>query len=190
MKNRIPLFFLALCLIANAAGGTTTLDLQPLSGSVSGAPGSTVGWGFTLTNDSNYLRVSFSAFAPATPIGTYHDFTASQNIVAGPAPESTTVSESFSASFMTGIGSFVIAPGAISGSTVTGFISIMYDLYSRSPNDPAFDPAKDFIGSGIFNKPVTITVTGPAAAPEGGATLLLLGSSSIALLLAKKRRQP
>src|SRR5436305_1149521 len=61
MKSRSPLFLqllLLACLSPLAARATTTLDLQPLSGSVSGPPGSTVGWGFTLTNTSNYLLLT------------------------------------------------------------------------------------------------------------------------------------
>jgi hypothetical protein len=53
-------------------GGTFTFDLMPAGGSISGAAGSTIGWGYSITNESTtdwLLTVGLSAdsFADGTP---------------------------------------------------------------------------------------------------------------------------
>src|SRR5579863_9522416 len=91
---------LAACLAANA--DSVTLQLDPLSGTVSGSPGDTVGWGYTLDNNtSDYLVVSFSAFcepgqdplfttcSPALDASTYTDFLSSTFIELSPGGSTT-----------------------------------------------------------------------------------------------------
>src|SRR5262245_26394793 len=80
------------------------LTLDPPSGSLSGAPGAVVGWGFSLSNpDPNYLIVTAAQFcttvnvsgspvcdqSPPASLGTFTDHIAQFNfIVVGPSPES------------------------------------------------------------------------------------------------------
>ena len=79
---------------------------------------------------------------PDPALGIFTDYIAQFNfIVAGPAPESPVVSQVFNQTLQTGIGSFAIAPAAPYG-TFSGQILLTYDLYSRSPNDPLFDPGR------------------------------------------------
>src|SRR5690348_14781513 len=91
---------LAGSVIAGAAGATITLI--PPGGAITGTPGSTVGWGFTFSNTTNYAQITSSQFCldstgvGTTPcqlptIGTYTDFIGPNGPVAGPPPESTTV---------------------------------------------------------------------------------------------------
>ena len=77
----------------------------------------------------------------APNLGAYTDFAGAEFLVAGPPPESTTVSQTFDNTALTGIGSFAIDPGA--SGTVSGIIVLTFDLFSVSPNDPGFSPVDD-----------------------------------------------
>ena len=161
------------------------LTLSPLSGALLGLPGSVAGWGFTITNpDPNYLLVTSASFCTtqvvggitfcnqfASPsLGTFTDYIAQFNfIVAGPAPESPSVSQAFNQNLLTGIGSFAINPGAVPSASFTGRILLTYDLYSRSPNDPLFDPGADLLSNGS-----TLTAAASVtASPEPSAFLVV-----------------
>jgi hypothetical protein len=182
-------FLVGAGLLAGLTLQAATVQLDPFSGDIFGTPGSTVGWGYTITNTTDYLVVTASAFCSgplAQPcpnaLGTYTDFTAFNFIVVGPAPESTSVSQSFNASLLTGIGSFTINPGALVGDSIAGSVFVLFDLYSRSPNDPNFDPTTDFLSSGVISTAASVSVV---AVPEP-ASLVLLGS---ALVLAAASRR-
>ena len=81
--------------LALGAQGAVILTLIPTGGNLSGTPGSTVGWGFSISNDTDYLLVSSADFCsgaalPPCPlfIGTFDDFIAAQHpldpVVVGP----------------------------------------------------------------------------------------------------------
>ncbi|MFI5167133.1 MAG: hypothetical protein ACHQQS_10960 [Thermoanaerobaculales bacterium] len=131
---------------AGAAGAAPTLQLAPAGGALTGSPGATVGWGFTITNSTDYLVVTSASFTPSTTLGTFTDFIAQyQFVVVGPSPESTSVSQGFNNGSHTGVGSFAISAGAHPGDAASGTITVTYDLYSVSPNDPNFDPGIDLV---------------------------------------------
>ena len=175
----------------------TSLSLDPINGALSGAPGDTVGWGFTLTNDTDYLVVTGSDFCVgiiASPcsnaLGTYSDFIGPSFVVVGPSPESSPVIQSFDPSTMTGLGSFLISSSALSGQSLSGEIVVTYDLYSVDPNDPAFDPIVDTISSGNqITADASVTVAGTAAVPEPSAVLLLcVGLFAAVPVFSRSRR--
>jgi PEP-CTERM motif len=193
MKRLLLTCFGAILLLCPAAWGTT-LQLAPLSGALSGAPGSTVGWGFTITNTSNFLEVTGSDFCEGTivspcphSIGTYNDFIGQFNfVVVGPAPEeSTSVTQTFNLAVKTGVGSFRINPAAVAGNSAVGQIVVTYDLFNLSPNDPAFNPALNTVSTGNrLTAPGSVTVA--AATPEP-ATLGLVGFAFVAWAAARRR---
>jgi hypothetical protein len=143
-----------LCSVARA-DGAPTLTLDSTNGAISGAPGATVGWGFTLTNTTDFLVVSSSDFcvgAITSPcsnsLGTYTDFIGPQFQVVGPSPENTSFTQSFNLLAQTGAGSFTINSSAPPGDSVIGEIVVTYDLYSVDPNNPNFDPSLDTLSTG------------------------------------------
>src|SRR5258708_9857718 len=86
----------------------TTLTLDPPDGAISGLPGTTVGWGFTFKNDTDFAVITGTEFcdSSSTPLpntcfplsanlGTYTDFGGAQFIVAGPAPASPSITHTF-----------------------------------------------------------------------------------------------
>lgn len=149
-------------LTTSAALAAPSLQLDPVGGAISGAPGTTVGWGFTISNSSAFIVVTSATFTGSPPPGTFTDFIAAFNfIVVGPSPETSPVSQSFNAVSQTGVGSFAISAGASPGTT-SGQIELTYDLFSHSPNDSSFDPNTDTLSTdNILSADASITVVGP-----------------------------
>jgi hypothetical protein len=181
------LFMFALCGVARA-DGVPTLVLDPLSGAISGAAGTTVGWGFTLTTlGTDFAVVTSSDFCVgvitspcSNSLGTYTDFAGPQfpPIVVGPSPESSSVTQAFDNILMSGMGSFAINSGATG--SVIGEIVMTFDLYNVDPNSLSFDPTLDTVSVGnLLTAPASVTVA-TQTVPESGS-LLLLASGLLAL---------
>ena len=143
-------FFVAAVFVACAQSAPVpapTLTLIPLNGQVAGAPGSVIGWGFTLTYSasSDWVVLTGSNFTGSPVYGTYKDYLSLPNAplyVAGPAPESSTVQEAWN-SFSNpplGLGEFDINTTALVGAKITGNIVVHYSVFTQDPNDPTFDP--------------------------------------------------
>jgi hypothetical protein len=180
------LFLLALG--ASARADDISLTLDPVSGALTGAAGSTVGWGFTLTNSGTDFAVSSGSDFCVGPIaspcgtsfGTYTDFIGQQFLVLGSSP----VTEAFDNTLQNGLGSFFINPA--STGTVSGLAVVFYDLYSVDPNSPDFNPDLDTISNGnILTANASVTVgSSTVSTPEPGS-LLLLAAGVLALYLVK-----
>jgi hypothetical protein len=171
-------------LLAPGAQATTFLALDA-GGVISGTPGQTIGWGYGLFNDTNFLVVTSAEFVPATAIGTFTDFIATlQFVVVGPPPEVTFFGQPFLPAATSGIGSFAIAPGATPGTSAIGQIVLTYDLYAVSPNDPSFDPGLHTLSLGNLLS----ADAGVAVVPEPGSLALL--AEGLALLCAARLRRP
>ena len=142
LKQIVPTLALLGALVCAQAQATVILQLDPANGAVSGTPGATVGWGFTLSNDADYLVVTSASFSAPLSIGTFTDYISQQFFVVGPP-----LTQEFKPILMTGIGSFAIDSNATIGSVVNNPIVLTYDLFSVSPNDPSFDPDTDTISN-------------------------------------------
>jgi hypothetical protein len=130
---KILLSAIAGCLsLTTAVHGSVTLTLDPSSNAISGIAGSTIGWGFALTDPADYAVITSSNFCldgsgassacvPPT-LGIYTDYIASNFIIAGPPPESPVVSQVFNSSAMMGVGSFTVNASAPALATDTGQI--------------------------------------------------------------------
>jgi len=155
-----------------------TLTLDPIGGAIKGAVGSTVGWGFTLTNVGfDFAVVTETDFcvglisSPCTnALGTYSDFAGGQFLVVGPGNSS--VTQAFNNVALTGVGSFRINSGA--AGNVNGMLVLTYDLFSVNPNAPNFDPIVDTLSVGNeLTTPASVTVAS-VAVPEPASLLLLM----------------
>ena len=178
-NKRFSLLLLSAALLLPAAQAGAIFTPSPST--ISGNPGDTVGWGFTISNETDYLLITSSDFTAAAASGTYTDFIGPFNfIIVGPSPESTSVSQTFDPAALTGVGSFQISPTAAPGSVITGQLILTYDLFSVSPNDPNFDPDIDTISNGnLLTAAAEVDVPGTSAVPEPAT----FGLVSLALLL-------
>jgi len=179
---------LLLALGARAKADDITLTLDPVGGALTGPAGSSVGWGFTLSNSGvNFAVVSGSDFCVGpitspcgTSFGSYTDFIGQQFIVVG----SSTVTEGFDNNTQVGLGSFFINPA--STGTVTGLAVVFYDLFSVDPNSPDFDPDLDTISNGnLLTADASVTGGSSTTSTPAPARLLLLAAGVLALLLFK-----
>ncbi|MDX8128204.1 VPLPA-CTERM sorting domain-containing protein [Methylomonas sp. LW13] len=180
MIKQLILLASLLCILPSSQAATS-LQLEPTNGLIEGDAGDTVGWGFLLTNTQNYLVVTGAEFQSSTSPGIFTDFiSAPENFfVVGPGFGASTVwGQTFDAASQTGVGSFKIADNAAQG-TVFGQIVLTYDLFTRSPFNPLFDPDTDTLSNGnvlTANASINITtVPLPAAAWLFGAALAGLG---------------
>jgi hypothetical protein len=187
------LFVLTLCATANA-DGLPTLTLAPLGGALTGAAGSTVGWGFTLTNlGFDFAVVTGSDFCVgviaspcANSLGTYTDFAGPQFLVVGPSPESTSITQAFNNILMAGMGSFLINPAAMG--SVSGEIVLTYDLYSVDPNSLSFNPLLDTVSLGNQLTSAASVTVATTPTPEPSSLLILSSGLIMAGLLRRKFR--
>ena len=182
----------AAILTSGVAMAAPVLQLNPLGGVVSGLPGATVGWGFTLTNDVGFLIPTFvnfcegassSAPCPATR-GTFTDFLAQfQSVAVGPGA---TLTESFVNATHQGIGAFTISPGAPAGAQDIGTIFVSYDRYSCDIINDRLCTSPTQLLSGRLSASAEIDVRN-SAVPEPG-TLAWVGLALFAMIAASRRR--
>jgi hypothetical protein len=176
---------LTLALTAGAIGAhasSLSLTLTPASGAVAGAPGSAVGWGFTLTDTTSDWIVLDDSYLTISPVpGTYTDYIENQFYVGGPEPEPAIIVSPWDQSAQTGTGEFDIF-ASDGGGTFSGTLSVDYTLFSEDPNSPSFDP-DSFQNNGTFNDPISVTVS-----PEPPTWALLIVPFA-ALLVAGRRRR-
>jgi hypothetical protein len=189
---------LAGCLcFAPALQANTVLTLNPPNGAISGAAGTTIGWGFTFANDTNYAVITGTEFCatasgplpniclpPSPDLGTYTDFAGAQFLVVGPSPETTSVTQAFDNSLQTGLGSFSINPAATG--TESGILVVTYDLYSVSPNDPAFSFVDDFVGGNYLTAAASVTVGTTSPVPEPSTFVYLAAALLFAVLRVRE----
>lgn len=165
-------FFLCLPLLAASAlpvFAAPVLTLDPVSGiTLPGAPGSTVGWGFTITNDTNsYLVVTQLTPSGFTNSSAIMDYIAALNfyVVSPNSPLSVT----FDAGTTQGVAGYALDAGAVPGIVDSGTFLINYDLLVNDPNGAGGPDVGDLFG--LSFDPVKASVTAGQEIPEPGTFL-------------------
>src|SRR5207244_687647 len=104
-----------------------------------------------------WLLITFADFVPdpgVDPVGLFTSFLTQppeSNVVIGPPAGNGEINpwtQAFHNGLLSGIGSYHINDFQVAGDRVTGTITLLYDLYRVSPNDPGFDPTADTISVG------------------------------------------
>ncbi len=198
---------LAMILIGGGLYATPTFTVSPVL--AAGEPGSTVGWGYNIINDTSfYLLFDNSAFCgpggdpflnSCTPtydgvtnfgpaIGTYNDFIATNFTFVAPF---STISQGFNATATpvpTGIGSYVINANAPVLSTDPANpqtqVSNLFLQYEEWNGNPLQLSSSQVPGTGEFEMSAQVEVQ---ATPEPGTWALLSAALAIGLLLARRR---
>ena len=161
-----------------------TLTLTP-GGTMSAVDGATVGWGFTIANTSGqWIEITSANFCEATSgvtsacqaatVGTFTDIISGFNdIVVGPSPNTPTVSQTYNLNAHTGTGSFYIT-GPAGSTSGPAQIVLTYNVFSRSPQNPAFDPDTDTVSTDNFMvAPASVNVIAQVPALSTSALILL-----------------
>jgi hypothetical protein len=197
MSGRIAILLFLLiavgCLAGNAEMVMITTD--PPGGAVSGSPGQTVGYGFTITNSTPYYLLFDASyfcepgqdpeFTTCTQsLGTYQDYIAANFTEVAPM---SSLSESFNANTMTGFGAYNISPTAMVGATDSGNLIATYMEYQGDPlNGGTPVPPGDI----ELSAPASVTVIPVSTTPEPSSwTLAMLGGLG-ALLHRTRLRRP
>jgi hypothetical protein len=166
---------------APAFGDEVTLTLVPASGSVAGPPGSTVGWGYTITNNTaewiQTMSLSSDPFLGGTPNQIF-DFPAVD-------PDSS-VTLNFS---LTATASCAFPPCGLyeltwdsmapQGLTTGGTFTIASDFFSAQPGTPG---ATDLGPAPDENAAYSATVSSTTVIPEPSSLILLLTCLGVLLL--------
>ena len=147
--KRIPRAVWLAAVLVSASNASTVLTLNPPDGALFGQPGQSVGWGFTIVDDTFTLTVvgtdfcsSFDAGAPDSfpcnnpvPHGTYLDFTQFNFVQSQPGmPDTSQQNFSYnppcgSPGPCTGTGAFTIdADNSLIGTLLRGVIVVDYNL--------------------------------------------------------------
>lgn len=184
-----PLAALAALLLASApmAQAALVIDrLDPVGGALSGGPGDTVGWGFTISNDSTteWLVLTASGFPLAPGWLAYTDLVIAQYILLGP---SASLAQVYNPVGPTGAGSVAIDALADLGWTASGTLELMYDTYD---GDPDRDGSQ--IGfSDTATSAVSVTVADSGTVPlPTSAALVALGLLGVGGARARARGAP
>ncbi len=153
-----------LILLASGLVAAPIIELGPTNGQITGAAGSTVGWGFSLTPDPNlWVSVIGSVLLTETDpsLGLYTDFIGT---LGGPVSFATpaggaTWTLSFKNATSEGVGSFEIASNAAVGAVNSGKLRISVEYFTGNP----FTCGSCAAGSEDFDLEYQITVTEPPA---------------------------
>jgi hypothetical protein len=162
-----------------------SLTLIPSSGVVAGPQGSTLGWGFTLTDTGPYYVLLTDSYVVVNQnIGTYTDYISNPSnfYVAGPNPESQTINSPWNQSALTGTGELDLYPTDSSGS-FSGTLYVDYNLFTEDPNNPNFDPSSQVGDLFTFSDPVQVTIT-----PEPASWFLMSLPLTLLMLFVWRRQ--
>jgi hypothetical protein len=196
MSGRIAVLLFLLIVVGCLAGNAemVMITTDPPGGAVTGSPGQTVGYGFTITNSTAYYLLFDNSYFcepgqdPASTtctqsLGTYQDYIANNGTEIAPM---SSLSESFNANTMTGFGAYNISPTAMVGATDSGNLVATYMEYQGDP----FSGGTQVSGDIELSAPASVTVTPVSTTPEPSSAILAALAGLGALFYGARFRRP
>jgi len=196
MSGRITIFLFLLIAVGCLGGNAemVMITTNPPGGAVTGSPGQTVGYGFTITNNTSYyLLFDGSYFCEPSQdpefttctqsLGTYQDYIAANFTEVAPM---SSLSESFNANTMTGFGAYDISPTAMVGATDSGNLVATYMEYQGDPLSGGTPESGDI----ELSAPASVTVIPVSTTPEPSSRILAMLGGLGALLYRTRFRRP
>lgn len=181
MKHLSLILFWAASLTA-----APVLTITP-GGALTGAPGATAGWGFTLTpDDTEWITVtgSFVLSESNGSLGVYSDLIGSQGGPVGgllpPSPQPAWIQD-FDLGLFTGLGFYAIDPLAAAGAVSSGTIRVLYERYSDDPTQCG----DCYIDSAEWDVAFSVAVE-DASVPEPGTWAIV--ATGVAAILVRRMR--
>jgi len=143
------------------ADPTFTFNTVPLSGDISGAPGETIGWGYSITNNdsSDYLVLT------NLDAGTFLNGSASGLFDFPILAPGETVTESFDAAIPQGLYELTWDPGAPDAFENSGEFTVTADWYDGDPSGSG-SPIDGFTGITAIQPYSASVVESSVATPE------------------------
>jgi len=185
MKDTMRTLIVALLLFGVERSFGATLSTLPSDGSVFGHPGETVGWGYSIENDTSSWLVPMGLSANGILFGSLTDVY-DYGVV---APLSTaTIPYQFAspggAGFSSGLFEYLIPGATPTGLTQSGSFILQYQFFSDNPDINSFAVP---IGPILSFPEQAFSVTTFDAVPEPTSGGLLLMSILIGKLCLKRR---
>jgi len=193
-RSRFLISFLLGFLVLATAGGargddTYSFSTEPTDGVVSGTPGSTVGWGYSLTNNSttDYLAtLDVYGDVVLDSLGTVDTSIFDLPIVAPMG----TVTESYDPGNQLGLSQLFLDPGSTPGTGATG--NFFIDAVFCANYDPTTGLLLNCSDTVVTDSAaVTVSVTSPNGTPipePSSMMLLLSGICGFGLWFAHRQR--
>jgi len=184
MKIRLAVIFLCVavifCASPAARADSFTFDVLPVGGAISGPPGSTIGWGYTLTNQSanSWLMltgVSADVFLNGTPDASVFNLP-----ILAPG---TTLSQAYDPLNFLGLYQLTWDPTAPVGFVNAGLFNVSGEWWDGDPF-----AGGQLLGTDSQYAAYSATVTPVATVPEP-STLALLATGLAAFLLRRHRQR-
>ncbi|MBL8228550.1 MAG: PEP-CTERM sorting domain-containing protein [Bryobacterales bacterium] len=185
---RFVLSALAVSLITAPAWSAPVLTLDPADGAISGTPGSTIGWGFSLASDATNWTLITAVQMNVGAVGVFEDYLSAwvSNNSFALAPGALPLIQAFSAGVpgvtATGLASVILNANAPLG-PITGAMDISYELYDADPFQGG-----NFVSAGNFTPAFQITVSPAADIPEPGTAALVCGGLVAAWIQSRRHR--
>jgi hypothetical protein len=178
---------LTILFAATTYADTFTFSTVPGSGNLSAAAGSTVGWGYSVTNNS---LTQWLVFASLDPSASFANGTANADVFDFPivAPLST-LTQAYDGT--NGLYEFTWNAGAPAGSSNSGNFVLGAEWWSGDPFDP-IAPGKFLTAIPAFNAPYSVTVAASCECtpvPESSSLPMLACGVAGLLLFGLNRKQ-
>jgi hypothetical protein len=183
MFNQLAFLAITTALLVPAAQADIIITMDPTNGVISGNPGDTVGWGFTITPDpTNFASIDSIqlAFDTNPSLGIFTDLLGpqggpNQGVIA-PSPAGPWT-ESFDATAGLGLGSYQISSLAGFGQQDTGTLAVFYDLFSADPSTCS----SCYIQTNEVDLSFSVTSSVTSVPEPAPALLLMAGLASLCL---------